>query len=99
MKHLLWAITTSFALVSAGIAHAASIAISEPAVPRSYENFIGQVTFDAPYCVSASYPLIGEGELRDNVFSVTLSHLKPGACSNTFRIAIPGLPAQSPACA
>ena len=94
MKHLLLSTTTAFALVSAGIAHAASFAISEPAAPRSYESFIGQVTFDASYCVSTSYPLIGEGELRDNVFSVVLSHLKYGACSNTFRVAVPGLPAQ-----
>ncbi len=94
MKHSFWLTATAIAFTLAGPAHSASLAISEPAAPRSYENFIAQVTFDAPYCVSASYPLIGEGELRDDVFSVVLSHLKPGACSNTFRIAIPGLPAQ-----
>ena len=52
----------------AGLSDAASIVISEPAIPRSYEGFTAQVTFDAPYCVSAAYPLIGEGELRADRF-------------------------------
>ena len=94
MKH---AFSTSLAVCIfslAGLSDAASIVISEPAIPRSYEGFTAQVTFDAPYCVSAAYPLIGEGELRADLFSITLSHLKPGACGNTFRVSVPGLPAQ-----
>jgi len=78
----------------AGTATATSITLAEPATPRSYERFAAEVTFDASYCVSAAYPLIGEGELRDNVFSITLSHLKPGVCTQTFRVAVPGLPSQ-----
>ena len=94
MKH---AFSTSLAVCIfslAGLSDAASIVISEPAIPRSYEGFTAQVTFDAPYCVSAAYPLIGAGELRADLFSITLSHLKPGACGNTFRVSVPGLPAQ-----
>ena len=88
-----WVAVTS-ALVGAGLATAASISVSAPAAPRSYESFTVQVAFDASYCVSSTYPLIGDGELRGNVFSITLSHLKPGPCTNVFSVVVPGLPAQ-----
>lgn len=94
MKRLLIKLTTVGLLCFGGVVHAASITISEAASPRSYERFVAEVTFDTAYCVSASYPLIGDAELRGDMFSVTLSHLKSGPCTNAFRVSVPGLPAQ-----
>ena len=63
-----------------------------PAEITAYQAFTARVTFAKEYCISDTYPLLGEVDFNNGVLSVVISHLKPGTCRRSFTVAVPGLP-------
>lgn len=66
--------------------------ITTPSPIREYDPFTARVTFNAAYCLSDTYPIFGEVDLKGSVLSVVLTHLKTGPCVATRDVRIPGLP-------
>lgn len=79
-------------LSTTAAAQTASIA-TEPAAPTAYSPFVARVTFLNSYCISGTYPLVGEATFLANTLTMTFSQLKPGPCGRTHTVTIPGLPA------
>ncbi len=66
--------------------------ITTPASIREYDPFVARVTFNTAYCLSDTYPIFGEVDLKGSVLSVVLTHVKLGPCVATRDVRIPGLP-------
>lgn len=73
------------------IVHAVAF-ITTPASIREYDPFTARVTFNTAYCLSDTYPIFGEVDLKGNVLSVVLTHVKTGPCVASRDVRIPGLP-------
>ena len=80
-----------FSLTFLPIVHAVAF-ITTPASIREYDPFTARVTFNTAYCLSDTYPIFGEVDLKGSVLSVVLTHLKTGPCVATRDVRIPGLP-------
>jgi hypothetical protein len=57
----------------------------------TYEPFNVIATFSKPYCFSETYPLYVSANLKSNVLSLVLSHLKSGPCVQRRTLPVSGL--------
>lgn len=73
--------------LAGGIADAAINASS----PAPWQPFLLSVTFSQPLCTADDHPLLAEAELKAYKLSLTLTHIRNGACSNTKQIRVPAL--------
>lgn len=80
------------ALASLTLLGLAQASIRVPSSIRDYDPFTATVTFSQPYCLSDTYPLVGETDLKGQVLSIVLPHLKTGPCSSSRQVKVPGLP-------
>jgi hypothetical protein len=85
-------VTTQFAAVSHSAIAASIVAV---APPKAYEPFDIDVRCNNSYCLSSTYPLLGDVAYKERRFTITLTHLKSGTCEVVRRLRIPGLPAGS----
>lgn len=66
---------------------------THPSVITHFQPFDVVATFSRPYCLSTDAPLYAAVILKQQVLSLTLSHIKTGPCVRERRLRVSGLPA------